>query len=159
MTTAEAETPKKKRTILKLVLSILFFVVLFVIHALLSGSHLNITVSATVRGLEVVNTGTDPIHVRDLIINGRDDCSTYQVNSPAFSEEYLHKIWVANGSIVYLGQKDGKLVQLGTDRILTTEPPTLKSGDAEYWIPNCDSQAYVSAKVTTDDGTATYTFH
>lgn len=124
-----------------------------------SGNNQNLKVSATARGLEIVNIGSAPVRILDVVVNDRDDCSTYKVTSPALSKEYLHKVWVANGGFMYLTEKGGKLFELGsTNHFLSDEPRTLKSGDSGYWVSYCLTN-YVSVKVTTDGGTSTYSFH
>lgn len=122
-----------------------------------SGNTQNLKVSLTANGLEIVNVGTAPIRILDVIVNDRDDCSTFRGHNPPFSKEYLHKAWVANGEFMYMGERDGKLYEIGTNRILSTEPRTLQTGDAWNWVSYCFSK-YVSATVTTDDGTVKYSF-
>jgi hypothetical protein len=130
---------------------------LIVTVSVCSFDSLQLRVSVTPRGLEIVNVGSMPTKVIDVIVNGRDDCSTIEVSDPSFSKDYLHKIWVANGYFMYVGVKDGKLIRIGSDRVLTTDPITLKSGDSAYWVPRCMAN-FVNATITTERGTATYYF-
>jgi hypothetical protein len=117
----------------------------------------NLKVSATVQGLEITNVGTTPVRILDVVVNERDDCSTIGLTSNTFSKDYLHKIWVADGTFMYIGEKDGSLFEIGTNRKLSVEPRILKIGESAYWVPRCLTN-YVRVSVTTDGGTTTYSF-
>jgi hypothetical protein len=117
-------------------------------------------------GLQVVNLDSKPVQVLDVIINGREECSTYVVNRPGlsfqidetkYSKDHLHKLWVANGHVPFFWEWNGKLAPNGSDKILTTEPRELKTGDEIFWKISCESEI-VSATITTKTGATTYRF-
>lgn len=130
-----------------------------VLYALVNAiSQDDIKVSVGMRGVEVTNTGTTPVRILDVVINDRDDCSTIPMKSKTFSPEHLHKVWVANGSFMYVGEKDGKLYEMGSNRALSTEPRVLKPGATANWVAFCPGTNYIRARITTEAGTQTFRF-
>ena len=168
MTTVEPQGPKR-RTFPKLLLGIAIVAAGFLLVAMLSSGAQNLKVSVResgeVRELTVVNTGNDPIHIQDVMINGRDDCSRYKLfdtdlvrmDEAKYPNGYLHKLWVADGQPIYFGERNGQLINAWSGRPLSAEPIELKTGDSASWLSHCDSQI-VNATVTTESGTANYTF-
>jgi hypothetical protein len=108
-------------------------------------------------GLNITNTGTGAIRILDLMINERDDCSTTAVledrmnrklDNRNLDKDYRHKIWVATGQTLIYARH--------TDRPEEIKPKELHVGDVGLWSTSCD--VIVRVWVTTDKGSATYTF-
>jgi hypothetical protein len=154
MTTVDISSPKKRNA--KWWWIAVALAAGLVSLAMCSDDDLHLKLTGTALGLQIINQDSTPVQIIDLVINGREDCSTYEIGRSTLSKEYLHKAWVANGALLLsLEEKDGKLYN-GTSA-LSTQPTTLRSGDVKFWVPPCNVEL-VSATVKTDRGSATYTF-
>jgi hypothetical protein len=125
-------------------------IVLFTIAVLWIGSRLLSYLSALgspdlavqlgdYNSLTLTNTGSQPVTIKDVVVNGRSDCKTYT----AF----------LGGKRVTSGLAEG-MVSGGVPTFVPTE---LKVGD-QLHVSTRDCNV-VRAEIETDQGSATYTFN
>jgi len=156
-------------TVKRLLISAAILAAVVVALAILAnGGGSDLKVETSVVGFRtqfsIQNIGSNPVTVRDLLVNDRQDCSTLSVDVPIpddatrqrllsqlspYSPEQQHTIWVY-GSYVQ------ELILGRVELIARDQPQTLEVGDTFVWTTPCPS--VVRLRVTTDGGTATYTF-
>jgi hypothetical protein len=119
-----------------------------VVAVLRAGDNNDLKLWAAGNSLTIQNVGSEPVTIRDLLINDRLDCSTVGVFFRLYSDtskrnpDELHKFWV-----------------YGTHPVtgMPNAPTTLSTGDVMNWQSPCSS--VVRVQITTEKGTAAYTFN
>ncbi|MGD0023026.1 MAG: hypothetical protein ABSC37_00165 [Xanthobacteraceae bacterium] len=139
------------------------------------GDYLGLKLSYDKPALIIQNAGTEATTIIDLIINDRDECSTYseqdveleiqdilrwgilsneykaeliaKLNEIKKHKEDLHKLWIHNLGLF--------LTNIMPPNVANLDPITLKVGDIARWFSPCN---VVRVNVKTDRGSTTYSF-
>lgn len=153
-------------------------------RAMLAGIILSATFGAAAYGqelditsnrsqLKIVNIGTKNIEIRDITINGRDDC-TEKKSETQLTPEEQHKVWFGGreakklnsggkhhtdlcpgGDCSGCGNPAQEPCEQTYDIISVTK--ILKVGDESIWYATCAANI-IFVTVTTDRGTTPYRF-
>jgi hypothetical protein len=156
---------RPRLTIGRLIISAGIFLALLLAVALFSGGgDLGLEVRSEGGSVMITNLRNDPsMPVLDIVVNNRDECSTdgalslcrsmpNATNSSfltacsrlsRYDSHQLHMLWVHGGANLF-------------SNAIPAAPISLKIGDSHLWPTGC--QRVVQVQITTNKGTATYSF-
>lgn len=144
----------------KIFVGIIFIIGVIIALSFLDGGTLSLDVTTTEPGLpftqlNLKNTGTTPIIIKDVVVNDRPDCSTIATPDATqrslHSNDELHQLWMHGVSLPVDTSDPSKKQDINSLKTLE-----IKIGDSYTVISPCNS--IVRVNVVTDQGSATYTF-
>jgi hypothetical protein len=137
---------------------------LLIVGLFSTGGDLGLEVRSDAFSIMMTNLRNDPsVTILDMTINNRNECSTDatpnmcrsipNATNPSFlaacsrisryDPHQLHMLWVYGGVNLF-------------SNIVSTNPLSLKIGESHFWATACPR--IVQIQITTDKGTATYSF-